>query len=260
MLPLMLAQPFQPPFATATAAPAAGKVQDRILPEEPAARGKNTDSLLPHVPRAIDEPSPLQPDAPADENDLPFPAEEQLPDAGPSLEELIAEDIPDLEAVELTLDSAKRALDAFSQVFGKFDDEEIARYPTLQAFAEKSPQGKKFAEIIHRHGFRSVREWNNIISNIGFAYTSIEEGHDDEIFRQIKEAEARTDLPRERKEKLLKYLRALIPSLNNRKVVQVLLDDPEYRKKINLLEGGAPEGGEDDGHDHELPGENDAGQ
>lgn len=211
-----------------------GKDQDRILPDTPPAGGKDNDRLLPAVP---EEQAPLAPgadDEPAGQN-VPFgEAEEEQRD----LEALISEDIPDLEAVELTEDSARRALDAFAEVFGKFDDEEIAKYPTLQEFAEKSPEGKKFAEIIRKHGFGSVREWNNVISNIGFAFTSIEEGHDDEVFRQIKQVEARADLPKERKERLLKYLRALVPSLNNRKVVQQLMQDPAYMRKLDLLEGG----------------------
>lgn len=227
------------PFALA--APVPEKDESRILPED---GGKNTDSILPHAP----QPEPGQenglrggvtdegPDVPPD-----FTYEEN-PGTEKTLEDVISEDIPNLKAVELAEDTAKRALDAFEEVFGKFDDAEIAKYPTLQEFADKSPEGRKFAAIIRRHGFASVAEWNDIISNIGFAYTSIQEGHDDEIFRQIHETEKRTDLPKERKEKLLRYLRALVPSLNNRKIVQKLMKDPVYRKKLDLLEGGG--GGE----------------
>ena len=220
----------------AAAAPVPEKDESRILPE---GGGKNTDSILPHVPEdggALR--GGLKQEGPEVPPDLRY---EDDPDANKSLEQIINEDIPDMKAVELTEDAAKRALDAFEQVFGKFPDEEIAKYPTLQEFADKSPQGKKFAAIIHRHGFRSVAEWNDIISNIGFALTSIEEGDDGEILSQIHETEKRTDLPKERKEKLLRYLRALIPSVNNRKVVQKLMKDPVYRKKLDLLEGGGGE-------------------
>ena len=223
------------------AAPVPEKDESRILPDN---GGKNTDSILPHAPA----PEPGQQDGlrggmTGGQPELPPDyVYEDDPDSGKTLEEVISEDIPDLKAVELTEEAAKRALDAFESVFGKFSDEEIAKYPTLQEFADKSPEGRKFAAIIRRHGFASVAEWNDIISNIGFAYTSIQEGHDDEIFRQIRETEKRTDLPKERKEKLLRYLRALIPSVNNRKVVQKLMKDPVYGKKLELLEGGG--GGE----------------
>ena len=225
------------------AAPAPEKDESRILPE---GGGKTTDSIIPHVPR--DESageSGLRGGVKEDATGMPpdFSYEED-PDADKSLEDIINEDIPNLKAVELTEDAAKRALDAFEKVFGKFSDEEIARYPTLQEFADKSREGRKFAAIIRKHGFGSVAEWNDIISNIGFALTSIEEGDDGVILSQIQETEKRTDLPKERKEKLLRYLRALVPSVNNRKVVQKLLGDPVYRKKLRLLEGG-------EGEDHE---------
>jgi hypothetical protein len=225
-----------PAVAVATAAPAPEKDESRILPE---GGGKSTDSIIPHVPReenglrgGVNEEGPNVP---------PDFRYEEDPDASKSLEDIINEDIPNMKAVELSEDAARRALDAFEEVFGKFPDEEIAKYPTLQEFADKSPQGRKFAAIIHKHGFKSVAEWNDIISNIGFALTSIEEGDDGEIISQIHETEKRTDLPKERKEKLLRYLRALIPSVNNRKVVQKLLKDPVYKKKLDLLEGGGGE-------------------
>ena len=210
----------------AITAPRPQKDESRILPSGPSLD-------LPRLPQPRQE-----------EQDYEVPPDFQYEDdssSHKSLDEIVDEDIPNMKAVELSEDAAKRALDAFEEVFGKFDDEEIAKYPTLQEFADKSPEGGKFAAIIRKHGFKSVAEWNDIISNIGFAVTSILEGDDDEIIRQIRETEQRTDLPKERKEKMLKYLRVLIPSPNNRQVVQKLLDDPVYRKKIDLLEGGEGE-------------------
>ena len=217
-------------LAHAEAAPRPEKDESRILPATPGL-------ALPPAPGA-----PATPQKGKDNYEVPpdFQYEDEA-SAHKSLEEIIGEDIPNMKAVELTEDAAKRALDAFEEVFGKFPDEEIARYPTLQDFADKSPLGKKFAAIIQKHGFKSVAEWNDIISNIGFALTSIEEGDDGEILTQIRETEQRTDLPKERKEKLLNYLRALIPSMNNRKIVQNLMKDPVYRKKLDLLEGGGGE-------------------
>ncbi len=219
-------------FASAGAfsAPMPEKDESRILPSGPGLE-------LPGAPE-----TPATPETPRKGKDnYEVPPDFQYEDdssAHKSLEDIINEDIPDMKAVELSEDAAKRALDAFEEVFGKFPDEEIAKYPTLQDFADKSEQGRKFAAIIHRHGFKSVAEWNDIISNIGFALTSIEEGDDGEIISQIRETEQRTDLPQKRKEKLLNYLRALIPSVNNRKIVQKLMKDPVYRKKLDLLEGG----------------------
>ena len=214
-------------LAHVQAAPRPEKDESRILPAAP-------EMALPTTPPALQTPETGK-----DTYEVPPDFRyEEVPSAPGSLDEIIGEDIPNLKAVELTEDTAKRALDAFEEVFGKFPDEEIAKYPTLQDFADKSPLGRKFAAIIHRHGFKSVAEWNDIISNIGFALTSIEEGDDGEILTQIRETEQRTDLPKERKEKLLNYLRVLIPSENNRKVVERLLEDPVYRRKLDLLQGG----------------------
>ena len=233
-------------FLPALAAPMPEKDETRILPDSETSE-KDQESLLPPLGGEEEEGT--------GESEYPPQQGEQVDeDVETTLETLIEEDIPELEVVQLDVETAKRALDAFAEVFGKFSDEEIAKYPTLQEFAEKSPQGKKFAEIIRRHGFRSVREWNNVITNIGFAFSSIEEGHDDEILRQIVALERREDLPPERKERLLKYLHALIPSIGNRKVVLQLLKDPEYRKKLGLLEGEA-EAEEEEGHDHGAGGE-----
>ncbi len=231
------------------AAPVPEKDEARILPESPTQ--KNEESLLP--PIGADDGNALHPSVPGEnmQGHVPEGMEDLQEEEGEdALEALINEDIPELEVVELDLDTAKRALDAFAEVFGKFPDEEIAKYPTLQEFAEKSPLGRKFADIIHKHGFKSVREWNNVITNIGFAFSSIEEGHDDEIVRQITALERRGDMDEKRKERLLKYLRALIPSINNRKVVLKLLSEPEYRKKLELLEGGAGEEEGEEAHDH----------
>ena len=216
--------------AGAQSAPMPEKDESRILPGDP---GLDVPLLPPaqNTPGKDGEKYDVPPD---------FRYEDEPADHK-SLEEIINEDIPDMKAVELSESAAKRALDAFEEVFGKFSDEEIAKYPTLQEFADKSEQGRKFAAIIRRHGFKSVAEWNDIIANIGFAYTSIEAGDDSEIINQIKEVEKRTDLPKERREKLLTYLRALIPSANNRKVVQQLMEDPVYQKKLHLLEGGGGE-------------------
>ncbi len=240
-LALWLAAPGLP-VAPGAAAPAPDKDQERILPDGGAPASKDSGRLLPQVPAEETPLNPqVEPDAPQQEVSPDVPDQipyEDTTGTKQNLEDIFSEDIPDFEPVELTEESARRALDVFEQVYGKFDDAEIAKYPTLQEFADKSPQGKKFAEIIRKHGFKSVREWNNVISNISFAYTSIDEGHDDEVLRQIKELEARKDVPKERKEKLLKYLRALVPSVNNRKVVQRLMADKAYAQKLNLLEGG----------------------
>lgn len=222
--------------AAAAAAPAPEKDQSRISDApagEPAKPGLKADPGL--LNGAGEEPDRAAPDAPPDEAAPPREAEPPHEDE-PPLHTMIEEDIPGVEAVELTLDRAKKALDAFAAVFGKFDDAEIDKYKTLQEFADKTEAGKKMQAIIRQHGFRNVAEWNNIIINIGFAYSSLLEGSDDSIRQQIEDLKKDTSLDEERRRKAIEALQVLIPSDNNRQVVKQLMDDPAYAKKLELLD------------------------
>ena len=171
-----------------------------------------------------EKPDQTQPDANA-------PADDE-----PPLHTMIEEDIPGVQAVELNVEQAKKALDAFQAVFGKFDDAEIDKYKTLQEFADKTEAGKKMQAIIQQHGFRNVAEWNNIIINIGFAYSSLLEGNDDSIRQQIEDLKKDPSLDEDKRNKAIAALQVLIPSDNNRKVVKQLMDDPVYGKKLELLD------------------------
>jgi len=79
-------------------------------------------------------------------------------------------------------------------------------------------------EEIRAFGFRNVGEWNLIIMNIGFAYSSLLEGSDEAIEEQIREIESDATIPPEKKKALIRNLRVLIPSDNNRKIVKDLDD------------------------------------
>ena len=228
----------------AAAAPVEDKDQSRLLPSG----GKKVhDKLIPGVPLGGEDPA-LGEDAVEEGGPLPGEGAGEE-DLGPSLEELIAEDIPDVEAVDYTLDQARRALDVLAEVYGKFEDSEIEKYPTLQEFAEKSPRGGKLKEIVRKHGFKSVKEWSNIIANIGFAYSSLQEG-DEELLRQLEEVKADTKMDKERKARLLRYYDALIPSENNKRVLRELMEDKAYVAKLHLLEGH--QHGEDEGEAGEM--------
>ncbi len=224
--------------APALAAPLQDKDQSRLLPG--TGEGKLENRLIPALPRQPDEETPRLPGAPLPEHpETPEAEDMDVPEAMPGdleLEALIAEDIPDIEAVDFSLEEARRALDVLEEVYGKLDDEEIEKYPTLQEFAEKSPQGARLREIAAKHGFASVGHWSRVITNIGFALTSLHEG-DEELLRQLELIRADRRMDEERKRKLLKYYDALIPSDNNRQVIQRLYEDEAYRRKLELLEG-----------------------
>ncbi len=214
-------------FSPAFAAPLPDKDQSRIGGENRIA--PETGSLLPDAPGLLDQGAPEKPDAREEGGE--FGDEENIP-----LEDLIAQDIPNMRAVELTPEKARKALDAFEKINGKYDDKGLEEYPTLQEFADKTEAGKQMQSEIRAFGFKDVGEWNLIIMNIGFAYSSLLEGSDEAIEEQIREVEQDAGIPPEKKKALIRNLRVLIPSENNRKIVKDLMDDPVYSKKLKLLD------------------------
>ncbi len=203
--------------AAALAAQIPDKDQDRIgVPAAPAPAAPLQDpNLL--------EPGEAQPEPPEDE----------LPGMG--YDDLLL-DMKDARAIELTPQMARKALDAFEAIRGKYDDKGLADYPTLQEFADKTEAGKQMQEDIRKFGFANVAEWNLVIMNLGFAYTSVLEGSDAEIRNQIRDAQADPRLSEDKRRKIIKALRILIPSPNNRKVAEELMNDPVYSKKLKLLD------------------------
>ncbi len=206
--------------ACSFAAQAPDKDQDRI--GGPAAPS-------PAPPLLKGAPDLLSPDG------APPPGEDGAGAPAPSYDYLI-EDVPDVEAVELKPDIARKALDAFAAIHGKYDDKGIENYGTLQEFADKTEAGKQMQEEIRKFGFKNVAEWNRVIMNIGFAYSSILEGSDETIAQQIRDVENDTRMEPGKRERILKNLRALIPSANNREIVKTLMADPAYKDKLGLLD------------------------
>ena len=203
--------------AAAEAAQIPDKDQDRIgAPATPA----------PATP--LQDPNLLEPG-----QTRPAPPQGELPGMG--YDDLLL-DMKDARAIELTSPKARKALDAFAAIRGKYDDKGLADYPTLQEFADKTEAGKRMQAEIRKFGFANVAEWNLVIMNLGFAYTSVLEGSDAEIRNQIRDAQADPKLPPEKKRKIIKALRILIPSPNNRKIAEELMNDPVYSQKLKLLD------------------------
>ncbi len=213
------------------AAPLPDKDQSRIGGENRIAPDKGgSNELFRDAPGLLDQGNPGS-SGPGLGNPGKIDDEENIP-----LEDLIAQDIPNIQAVDLTPEKARKALDAFEKINGKYDDKGLEEYPTLQEFANKTEAGKRMQEEIRAFGFKDVGEWNLIIMNIGFAYSSLLEGSDEAIEEQIREIENDETIPPEKKKSLIRNLRVLIPSDNNRKIVKDLMDDPVYSKKLKLLD------------------------
>lgn len=145
-------------------------------------------------------------------------------------------DIPVVETVELTLDQAKRALDAYLLVSEKYKDAELENYENLQDFVDQAPQGKAFEADIKAAGFATVNEWNTAVTTLSFALANLSDDQTADIRQQIDELKADTQMAQDMRERMIAALNAMIPSENNKKVIAELKADPIYAEKLKQLE------------------------
>jgi len=208
----------------------------------PAVEAKDQSRI--EAPAQPAPPPATQPDqqaAPQDQTgeDPTQPQTDQQPGASQG-EEISPDDLslgefPAVQTVELTTDMAKRAVDAFVLVRDKYKEANLEDYENLQDFVDQTEQGKAFEADIKAAGFANVTEWNTAVTSVGLAYSAITEDQTDEVKRQIAEVEKDTTIAQDIKDKMIASLKAMIPSDNNRKVVQSLIDDPAYVEKLKLL-------------------------
>ena len=168
---------------------------------------------------------PAEPDA----SEAPPPDTETEPDT------MSLGDVPEIETVELTADMARRAVDAFTMVREKYADTAIYEYEDLEEFVDKTEAGKKLDADVRSFGFNGVTEWNTAITSVGLAYSALNEDPSDNVEQQIAEIKADTNLAQDMKDRMVKSLSAMVPSDNNKKVVQELVKDSTYAEKLKLL-------------------------
>jgi hypothetical protein len=194
-------------------------------------------------PPVVDQPK-AEPDQPAAQGgdqqgeDLTSP-DDNSGDAGDdsdvSPDEMSLGEIPSITTIELTPDIARRAVDTFVLVRDKYKDANLEEYENLQDFVDQTADGKNFEADIKAHGFGNVNEWNTAITTVGFAYSALTDDQTDDIKLQIEEVKKDTSIAQDLKDKMVASLNAMIPSGNNRKVVQAMMDEPAYSEKLKLL-------------------------
>ena len=189
--------------------------------------------LAANEPRAVEKaPSP-----PAEVEDLTEPDPNQPVDGEtPPGDEVSIGEIPVVQMVELTLDTAQKAVDAYVIVKDKYKDAELENFDSLQDFVDRDPLGKAFEADIKLAGFANVTDWNLAITTVGAAYSNIIDDQSSDIKLQIEEVEKDTELAQDMKDRIIASLNALIPSENNRSIVQQLIDNPAYTEKLKSLE------------------------
>ncbi len=173
---------------------------------------------------------------------LPLPETTEAGEPPPSADEQISPDdmslgeIPIVETMELSPDTAKRAIDVYILVKEKYQDADLERYDSLQDFVDQNAEGKAFEADIKAAGFNSVNDWNLAITTVGFAYTGVIDDQSGDIKLQIEEIRADTELAQDMKDRMAASLNAMIPSENNRKVIQDLVNDPAFAEKLKQLD------------------------
>jgi hypothetical protein len=160
---------------------------------------------------------------------------EQTDTEDTSPDDLSFGEIPDVTVIELTDDIARRSIDALALVRDKYKDANLENYESWQDFVDKTEEGKKFEADIKTAGFANVDEWNVAVTSVSFAYSAITDNLADDLANQIAEIEKDTSLAQDMKDRMIKGLKAMIPSENNKKVVQAMIDDPAYTEKLKLL-------------------------
>jgi hypothetical protein len=186
--------------------------------------------------RLGEEPQPsTEPGAPVEDLTEPDPTQPTDGETPPEDEVSIGE-IPVVQMVELTPESAQKAVDAYVIVKDKYKDAALENFDSLQDFVDRDPLGKAFEADIKVAGFANVTEWNLAITTVGAAYSNIIDDQSTDIKQQIDEVEKDTELAQDMKDRIITSLKALIPSENNHKVVQGMIDNPVYAEKLKLLE------------------------
>jgi hypothetical protein len=219
------------------AAPTLGQTPGKDQTQLPQSE-ETGEQPKPQAPPAAGEEPPPQP-PPVSGEDLTQPPP---PDtgAGTDTEETSPDDlsfgeIPDVTVIELTADIARRSIDVLALVREKYKDANLENYESWQDFVDKTEDGKRFEADIKAAGFATVDEWNVAVTSVSFAYSAITDNLADDLETQIAEIEKDISIAQDLKDRMIKGLKAMIPSENNKKIVQAMIDDPAYTEKLKLL-------------------------
>ena len=229
--------------ATPLEIPAAPAPAEQAAPQPAPPAGSTPSPAAPAAEPAVPPgtaapapaPAPATPGVTAPPAEPPAAAEEDPGDV-PADEELSIGEIPVIETIELTPDIAKRALDSYIAARQKYAESDLDQFENLQDFVDQTEDGKAFEADIKAAGFANVTEWNLAITTLGLTYGSIIDDQTSDLLLQIKEVEADTEMAQDIKDRMVKALKALIPSENNKKVVSGMMDDPVYAEKLKLLD------------------------
>jgi flagellar hook-basal body complex protein FliE len=211
---------------------------DMVAQQQPAQAPETpvTPPPAPTPPAPAPAPAPAEPPGVGES----APEDPALPPEDATVEDDFSiGDIPVVETIELNTEKAKKALDTYVLVREKYKDAALENYENLQDFVDQSPQGKAFETDVKAAGFANVTEWNTTITTLSFAHDNSLDDQTADITQQIKELQADTNMAQDMRDRMIAALNAMIPSDNNKKVVEELKKDPQSSEKLKLLESEA---------------------
>jgi hypothetical protein len=183
------------------------------------------------APAPAQAPSPPAQAEPSTDDVLPdLSGEEASPD------DVSIGEIPAVEVVELTPETARKAVDAYVLVREKYKDAALENYENLQDFVEQDARGKEFDTDLKGFGFADASAWNVAITTVGFAHSNLLDDQTEDIRQQIEEVKVDTEMAEDMRNRMVQALSAMIPSDNNKKIVEDMMKDPIYGEKLKLLE------------------------
>ena len=192
--------------------------------------------------------APLAPMPDDGQQAAPPPAEE--PQQGAEQPSPMQDVVGKVDQVDLSEDSAKRALDVFILLKEKYQDTDIGEYETLEQFVAEAAEGKALESDVKANGFDTVTVWNNTIMSVSFAYAAISGSQEQEIRTEIENIRTDKDIADDLRQSLISGLESMLPSEANKTVVKTLNEDGAWAEKLKLLiEDEAGQQGEEDSGD-----------
>jgi hypothetical protein len=206
-----------------------------VVPQTPVPAAPAPAKPLPTITPPAAPVGPAAPVAPETTPEEPVdpatPPEENM-----SEDDFSLGDIPVVETLELTAEKARSALNVYVVVRDKYKDAALEDFENLQDFVDQSPQGKAFEADIKAAGFPNVTEWNTTITTLSFAYDNQRDDQTSALKDQVTELQNDPEIAQDMKDRMIAALNSMIPSENNKKILEGLLADPAFKDKLALLE------------------------
>jgi len=145
--------------------------------------------------------------------------------------------MPGFEQEELTLETAKAALDCFLELKVKYGDDkmpDISPSPAVGA-PQALQQFAGFQNTVKSYGFTDVGHWHRSMMSLFLAYDFQTEGRREEYEHSITQMN-QSNMPENVKEQMMAMLKNLRPSEHNVAVATELAEDPEYAVKFEKIQ------------------------